>query len=229
MASWTSRVLHGSKTVVYSLIVVTLIWFVYSVLAKTLKGLCTPTAATPPAPAAQASFKETDVVKFVPTIGVTTDVTSDRTADAILGGAFGPAVVMIYATWCSHCQSMEPAFEAAAKAANVPFVKIQGQHAPVTALKYAVTGYPTIFGVARVGGLPRRFSAMRTTEAFLEFSKAMDLGAEAKSVAVVQQAPAVQQAIVPAVPVAPPAATVAPTVAVPAVVEPMPPTVAVVG
>jgi thiol-disulfide isomerase/thioredoxin len=139
---------------------------------------------------------------------------------------------MVYATWCTHCQAMEPAFEAAAKMSNVPFVKVQGSHAPVTALKYAVTGYPTIFGVARIGGGPRRFAGMRTAEAFADFAKAIDMGADAVTKpVVVAEAGAAAAPAAPAQPVAvqPVQQAIVASAPAQAVVEAMPPTVGVVG
>lgn len=229
MSGWTSTLLSASKNVVTILIVVTLVWFVYGILSKSIKNLLTPIADSAEVKA-PVTFKDSDAVKFIPTAGEVQELTSDKTADAILSGTFGPAVVLVYAPWCTHCQSMTSAFDAAAKSSGVPFVKIQGSNAPVTSSKYGVTGYPTVFGVTNVAGPPRRFAQMRTAEAFLEFARHLNPVAEAP-----QQPAAAPVALPAAAPVAaplaaPPAAPVPPVQQPPAqaLIESMPPTVEIV-
>lgn len=126
------------------------------------------------APIKSASFAAEDVVRAAPLVpGTIVDVSSDKTVDAILSGQFGPCVVMIYAEWCVHCKNMMPAFESAAKSSSVPFVRVTGPQTPVSCTKYAVAGYPTIFGVGTVLGSPRRFAGQRTPDSLHEFAKAL--------------------------------------------------------
>jgi thiol-disulfide isomerase/thioredoxin len=101
------------------------------------------------------------------------------TVTFILEGGFGSAVVMVYADWCVHCRNMMPAFEAAAAKSNVPFVRIQGQTAPVTSSKHKVFGYPTVLGVKSNGEVVR-FNESRTEENLLKF--ASELGDAAPTV-----------------------------------------------
>lgn len=222
MARWTSTLLKLAKKTVLSMIVITFLWLLYRVASRAVSYVLAP-KAEPQAPA-QASFAEADAVKFVPTTGSVTELESDRSVDAILSGAFGPAVVLFYATWCNHCVNMEAAYAAAAQAAKIPFVRIQGGKAPVSSQKYAVTGYPTVLGVANVGGLPRRFAAARTPEAFAEFAESLK-----PSVAAPAAVPAPAPVAAPAAPVAyPPNVTEVAVKPVQPVIEAMPPTVEVV-
>lgn len=174
MANWTSLVLRVSKTVVLGLLVLVTSWFLYRLSTRALKSvLGAPQPQEAAAPSASADFDTSDQVQYSPAPGSVVEVTSDRTVDAILSGAFGPHVVLVYADWCTHCRNMTDAYEAAAKMSKVPFVKIQGAKAIVTGRKHMVAGYPTVFGVANVGGPPRRYASARTPEAFVEFATAL--------------------------------------------------------
>ena len=157
-----------------------------------------------------SEFLASDAVNFVPKTGSVIDVASDKTVDALLSGAFGPCVVVFVAEWCVHCKNMNDAFETAAKSARVPFVRVQGPKVPVSGQKYAVAGYPTIFGIANVGGPPRRYASLRTVEGLGEFASGL---APAAAVAAPAAAPAA-----PAVPAVPAVPSQAPTAAAPVVV-----------
>lgn len=209
------------------LLVVSIVWFVMRFVNRMIAKAMGPKAA---ATAAPTDFKPEDTVQFVPALKGPTTVTSDRTIDAVLRGTFGPAVVMFYADWCTHCKNMMEAFEAAAAVAGVPFVKIQGHQAPITSQQFGVTGYPTLFGVMAAGGVPRRFAAMRTKEALLEFAGALGLpGTLNPVVPVAPVAPSVASAVASAVgpTMGPVVAAVAPPLEPPEtlVVEALPPTV----
>jgi len=119
------------------------------------------------------AFQDSDIVQFHPTKHGVTQLESDRTLDALLGGQFGAAVVMVYAEWCSHCRNMMEAFETAAKSAKVPFVRIPGSSAPISSKKHDVRGYPTVFGVSSTNYqnvAPRKYNGLRTAEGLLEFA-----------------------------------------------------------
>lgn len=224
MPSWTSQILKTTKKVITGLLVLTVVWF----LMRFINRMISKAMGKKTVPTAQTDFKADDIVKFSPTLGLVNVVDSDKTVDAIIKGQFGPAVVMYHAEWCTHCKNMSDAFESAASLSRVPFVKVQGQNAPVTSQLYGITGYPTILGIMSTGGVPRRFAAMRTKEALLEFAMALVPGTVASQVLTAPTA-------VPAVPTVPtsptgPIAAVAQTVAhalAPdsAVVEPLAPTV----
>ena len=77
---------------------------------------------------------------------------------------------MFYADWCAHCRNMEHAYIEAAAKSHVPFVKVSGVHAPVSSSKFAVSGYPTIFGTNMLAPMPHRFNNARTSENLLEFA-----------------------------------------------------------
>ena len=169
MSSWTSRVLKTSKTVVCGLLILTVLWFLYRIARR----MITKALGAKPAAITAPEFAPTDAVTFAPKPFSVTSVDSDKTIDAILSGHFGPCVVMFYADWCTHCKNMMDAYEGAASLSRVPFVKVQGQQAPVSSQKHGVTGYPTLFGVSAIPGPPRRFASMRTKESLLEFANAL--------------------------------------------------------
>ena len=206
MVRWTSAAIKMSRQILLALIVVAFVWLLYSVAKRYIALALGPKDL---APATAQTFQDADVVKWVPTTCSISEVTSDKTADAILSGAFGPAVVVFYADWCVHCQNMMGSYAAAAAKAHIPFVKVQGGGAPVTSRKYGVTGYPTVFGVANVGGLPRRYGAARTEQAFLEFANALSPVEAVAAPAAVPAAAAVASVLGgPAAPVVPPVAAV---------------------
>jgi thiol-disulfide isomerase/thioredoxin len=183
--SWTATTLKILKSFVAGLLVLLFIWFLYRF---TMRLLFKKTVAPVTAPV----FSESDSVRLSGLQkGFVVELDSDKTADAVLSGSFGPAVVQFYAPWCSHCKNMSEFYEAAAKASDVPFVRVLGSACPVTVAKYGVAGYPTVFGVSGSGG-PIRFGSSRTKEAFVDFARSL--------VAVV--APA--QPVMPYAPVQPP-------------------------
>lgn len=194
MSSLTSRILKTSKSIVFGLIVLTIVWFLYRFASRMLSKAM----KSGPAKLPSAEFATTDVVMFEPKPFAVTSLESDKTVDALLSGQFGPVVLMFYADWCTHCKTMMDAYEAAAALSRVPFVKVQGQLAPVSAQKHAVTGYPTIFGISFLPGPPRRFASMRTKEGLLEFANALG-GPATEGPA----APAAMQPVATAVPVGP--------------------------
>lgn len=149
----------------------------YRMVSRVTKSLMSALSA--PDAAAQAlqqgpiDFADSDIVHYTAKPGHVTDLESDRTLDALLSGQLGPAVVLVYADWCGHCKNMMDAYEMAAKQANVPFVRIQGAKCPVSARKYQVLGYPTIFGVATIGGPLRKFGSARTIDNFVNFGNGL--------------------------------------------------------
>ena len=187
--SWTASTLKLAKSFVSFLLVLLFIWFLYRF---SMRLFFKKTEAAPLA----ATFQESDSVKVSSlSRGLVIDIFSDKTADAILSGLFGPAVVQFYAPWCSHCKNMSEFYEAAAKGSDVPFVRVLGSTCPATVTKFGVAGYPTIFGVSGPG-TPTRFGSARTTEAFSDFAKSL-----VPSVAQ-PEVPSVPS--VPSVPVVPP-------------------------
>jgi len=166
--SMFGKVVKGLKTTIMALVLLIGLWVLYVVGSRAYKTYF----GAPKQEALKATFSTEDVVSFTPKLGQVTDVRSDRTADALLSGTLGPAVVLFGAEWCAHCRNMEPSFQAAAKASDVPFVRIDGASAPVTSQKFSVTGYPTIFGLSSLG-LLSRYGNARTTEGLLEFAGLM--------------------------------------------------------
>lgn len=203
MSQLTSKIFRITKNVVLTVIVILCIVFIYKTLKSFLAKRKLVVADKP------LDFSPNDIVNFVPKLGSCIDVSSDRTADAILSGTYGPAVVVFVAEWCNHCRNMNAALEEAAKASNVPFVRVDGPKAPVSGQKYAVSGYPSVFGVSNVGGPPRRYASLRTPEALLEFAR----GLSGTPAPVVLAPLALPEAPVAAVPVA----AAAPSAAVPLV------------
>ena len=167
MSAWTS-VLKTSKKAVFGLMVLVALWWAYRIVVRLVFKNGSKPEKVP-------EFAPTDLVNgaFKPVVGAITDIDSDRTTDAVLSGAYGPCVVMFYADWCHHCRNMEAAYAAAAAAASIPFLRVEGSKTPVCNRKHAVGGYPTILGVANMPGLPRRFNAVRSVESLLEFALAL--------------------------------------------------------
>ena len=148
------------------------------------------------------TFSETDSVKLSSLQkGLVVELDSDKTADAVLSGAFGPAVVQFYAPWCSHCKNMSEFYEAAAKASDVPFVRVLGSACPATVAKYGVAGYPTVFGVSGPG-MPTRYGSTRTKEAFVDFAKSLIIDAAQQQIVPMPELPQVPS--VPQMPQGPP-------------------------
>jgi len=213
--SWTATTLKLAKNVVFGLLVLVFIWFLYRF---SMRLFFQKTEAAPLA----ATFLDSDSVKMTGlSRGLVVDVDSDKTADAILSGLFGPAVVQFYAPWCSHCKNMSEFYEAAAKGSSVPFVRVLGSSCPATITKFGVAGYPTIFGVSGPG-TPTRFGSARTTEAFSDFAKSLLPVAPAPVAAPEAVAPVVPNmasviaslAAPPSLPIAPPPEPVATNVTV---------------
>ena len=167
MASLTSNILSVAKKMVFALVLLAIMSFLYKYVMRMIR----PQLKTVPQPV--KDFDPQDSVNFAPVLGSVIELTSDKTADAILAGAFGPAVVVFVADWCGHCRNIAAAFEAAAVDAVVPFVRVRGDSAPVSSAKYGIAGYPTVLGYASVGGPPRRFASQRTKEALLQFALAL--------------------------------------------------------
>ena len=154
MASWTTSVLKWSKKIVSGLLLAVCLWFLYSVGSRMLKSAMKPQAAGTGAPAT-TEFSPTDLVNYQPKLGSVVELESDRTVDAILSNTFGPAVVMVYAPWCTHCHTMDEAFtKAAGLSHGVPFFKVQGVKCPVSSNKYGVTGTQLSLELPMWGGLP---------------------------------------------------------------------------
>lgn len=164
MAAWTSKVLNFLKQLLTGLLVTAVLWYIYKFTAKKLKSLTAKAVEETP-----LVFSADDYVQFVPKVGSVIDIKSDRTADAILAGTFGPAVVMVYADWCVHCKNMMQAYELASSQADMPFVRIQGHHMPVTGKKRGVMGYPTVFGVSHDGTVSQ-FAKERIVSHLMEFA-----------------------------------------------------------
>lgn len=187
--SWTASSLKVAKTVVLGLMVLLLVWFLYKFSMRLFFKKAKKVEVV-------TTFSETDTVKLSTlNTGFVTEVDSDKTADAVLSGAFGPVVVVFYAPWCSHCKNMSEFYEAAAKASDVPFVRVLGSACPASVAKFGVAGYPTIFGLSSTG-LLTRFGSSRTKESFVDFAKTL------VPVPAVPEVTLPALAAVPAVPVA---------------------------
>lgn len=71
-----------------------------------------------------------------------------------------PAVVMVYAPWCGHCQRMEPTYEKLARYAGdaVGFYKINGDQYDVP----GVDGFPMVLGYPTASAQPQTYSGDRS-------------------------------------------------------------------
>lgn len=157
-------VVKGLKTTVMGLILLLTLWLVYVFGSRALKRYFKTDEKVEP-----KAFANEDAVAYGPRLSQVNEVKSDKTVDALLSGSLGPAVVLFGAEWCGHCKNMEPAYEAAAKQSHVPFIRVDGASVPVSSNKFAVTGYPTVFGVSALG-LLSRYGNARTVEGLLEFA-----------------------------------------------------------
>ena len=196
MGKLTSRVLSVLKKTLLISIVGLLVWWIYKFTEKMLSSK-KPSEIL-------LDFAESDSIQFLPkAMKEPTELKSDKTLHALLSGKLGPAVVMVYAHWCVHCSHMMPAFVEAAKLSSIPFVIMEGQYAPVTSKKFAVQGYPTVFGVVP-GQDVLRFGETRTTSNLLQFARSVQTAAGVVSLPEVKElAEVIEQPTVQVVPVQP--------------------------
>lgn len=151
-------------------LIASIVAFTLFYVTKRIVGAGKQTAAA--AATAPAAFDSRDTIAFNPVAGKVLDTASDMTVNAVLTGGMGPAVLMVYADWCVHCNIMMPVFEAAAARTGVPFVRIQGAAAPVTSQKQKIQGYPTILGVNKEG-IVTRFQGVRNVDGLLAFVESL--------------------------------------------------------
>ena len=98
MKSVFGKVLKGLKTTVMVFVLLIGLYVLYVIGSKAyLKYMGSPKADVP-----KVSFATEDAVSYSPVLGKVNDVSSDRTADALLSGTLGPAVVLFGAE-CSIC------------------------------------------------------------------------------------------------------------------------------
>jgi len=81
----------------------------------------------------------------------------------------GKKLVLFYADWCGHCQTVKPEWEKAAKEAKGNMIKIncgdkEGKSADLMT-KYKVDGFPTI--IIFEDGEPKEYKGGRTADDFL--------------------------------------------------------------
>lgn len=71
---------------------------------------------------------------------------NDKTFDAEVIEAAGPVLVDFSATWCGPCKKLEPIVHeiASAFAGRVKVVKVDVDHAPAVAARFAVLSVPTL-------------------------------------------------------------------------------------
>eukprot|EP00184_Porphyridium_aerugineum_P007790 CAMPEP_0184692194 /NCGR_PEP_ID=MMETSP0313-20130426/775_1 /TAXON_ID=2792 /ORGANISM="Porphyridium aerugineum, Strain SAG 1380-2" /LENGTH=362 /DNA_ID=CAMNT_0027150007 /DNA_START=153 /DNA_END=1241 /DNA_ORIENTATION=+ len=71
---------------------------------------------------------------------------TDATFDSLIDGK--SAVVMLKASWCGHCQRLEPEWELLGKAfeksKDIVIIKMDAEENPEVAKRYNVEGYPTL-------------------------------------------------------------------------------------
>lgn len=162
---WASKLAWYSLTGLLGVLVAALAFFVGKRVFTQMKKQQAPQPLVP-------SFDMRDTVSYNPVPNKVFETVSDMTVNAVLSGGLGEAVVMIYADWCVHCRTLMPAFEAAAAKSNVPFIRIQGQSAPVTSTKHKILGYPTVLGINQQGTVVQ-FKEQRTEEELLRFAESL--------------------------------------------------------
>ena len=113
------------------------------------------------------------------------DVVEKDAADVLKPAPFAK-VVLIYATWCHHCESMMPAFEEAARtvaenlkkdpsAQKVLFLRAEANAAPTLSNRPSVPGFPTIVGVFQ-NGKEFPYDGPRNAESFVKFAELIAVG-----------------------------------------------------
>ena len=107
----------------------------------------------------------------------------------------GPAILMVYATWCGHCKNMMPAFDQVSTQTNVKFARIEGHKAPQFMQKHGIRGFPTLLTVNRVNELGRH-NGGRDLGSLL--SAAHDLATAVPAPVVVQSPPPADEVVKPA-------------------------------
>jgi len=111
---------------------------------------------------------------------------SEKEAAEVLKPAAYAKVLLIYATWCSHCEHMMGAFEeAAAKVSSdlkakpdshkVVFMRAEAGAVPTLANRPSVPGFPTIVGIFQ-NGKEFAYSGPRNAESFVKFAELVAVG-----------------------------------------------------
>jgi thiol-disulfide isomerase/thioredoxin len=91
---------------------------------------------------------------------------------AALQRARQPIMLEFYAPWCGHCKRLEPEYEKASKAAAdvAIWARVNAEKHRSLALRYGVSGYPTIIHLA--GGVTRSAALSgHTSEALEEYAR----------------------------------------------------------
>lgn len=83
----------------------------------------------------------------------------------------GPMMVEFYATWCPHCQRMEPIIKKLADeyAGKVKVVAVDIDKSPDSSDKYQIQGTPTMFFFSKEGGEPNSISGEQSPQTLKEF------------------------------------------------------------
>jgi thiol-disulfide isomerase/thioredoxin len=137
-----------------------------------------PTDQKPKAVESPHTFeiKETDALVDV----------AEKDAAEVLKPAPYAKVLLIYATWCTHCEHMMGAFEeAAAKVASdlklkpdshkVVFMRAEAGAVPTLSNRPSVPGFPTIVGIFQ-NGKEFPYSGPRNADSFVKFAELVAVG-----------------------------------------------------
>jgi thiol-disulfide isomerase/thioredoxin len=140
-----------------------LTWILVGVLVLVLLALifAFPKTSSAAAPLQEAFVQATQAPSLLPpskqpvSIGPTNvlELQNGDEADGFLSQ--GPAILMVYATWCGHCKNMMPAFDQVSTQTNVKFARIEGHKAPQFMQKHGIRGFPTLLTVTRTNELGR--------------------------------------------------------------------------
>lgn len=100
------------------------------------------------------------------------EVLNDADFDAKVLGSDGRVLVEFFATWCPHCQRMQPILDdvAAKSTSTCRVYQVDVDKSPDLAAEYAPNGFPT-YVLFEDGSIMKTLTGERTEETLLELAR----------------------------------------------------------